>query len=226
MYRKILLLSSAVFILFLMDASFPANTSSKAETSFSLAADSAGIIPTCVAVFLYPDNSLESMAIGDIVTANLLKAGMKVVSSETIIRTSQRLARQAEEARLAEEQKTKSIADSDETSKSITQKKSEAAKKQDIPFLDNLAIAKEAGADCIIKINILFQTIQQNIYDTEGRRVTEVRTESKVSLITVCVVSNSGNILKVGSASYPEPVSVAYAADDFGKELVRGLKQK
>jgi len=165
------------------------------------------------------------MAIGDIVAANLLQAGIKVVSSETIVRTRQRLVRQVE-AQLAEEQEAKAIADTNETGKPSTKKQPEPPKKQDIPFLDNLAIAEEAGAECMVKVNTLVQTIQQNIYDAEGRRVTEVRTENRVSLITVSIVSTSGSVLKVGSASFAEPVSVASAAEDFGKALVRELKPK
>jgi hypothetical protein len=222
---KIRLWLSAASALLFTTAACVAASSSAPKVSFSLAPGTRGPAITSVVVSLYPENSLECMAIGDIVAANLLQAGLKVVSNETIVRTRQRLLRQVE-AQLDEEQKAKALADANETDKPNTSKQPEPLKKQDLPFLDSLAIAKEAGADCLVRVNVLVQTIQQNIYDAEGRRVTEVRTENRVSLITASIVGTNGGVLKAGSVSFADPAIVGIAADGFGKALVGELKPK
>ena len=220
---KVLLWLSVVSVLFL--AAAPCMAGGTPRVSFSASPGTSGPVITSVAVSLYPENSLESMAIGDIVAANLLQAGIKVVSTETIVRTRQRLLRQVE-AQLDEEQRAKALADANETGKADKGKQPDPPKKQDLPFLDSLAIAREAGAECMVKVNVLVQTIQQNIYDAEGRRVTEVRTENRVSLITASIVGTNGGLRKAGSATFVEPVIVSSAAEEFGKALVRELKAK
>jgi hypothetical protein len=179
---------------------------------------------TSVALSLSPEGSLETAVIGDVVTVGLLDAGIKVVSSENLIRVRDRLFQEAE--KLNEETgKSDSGQQKDSAEKPAKEDQTKQTKKPQPP-LDGLAVAKEAGADCIVKITMLAQTIQRNIYDSENKRVIEVRTENRVSLITVNVVDINGNIIKVGSLVYGEPVSVATAATELGKVLVQQLVSK
>jgi hypothetical protein len=216
---------SVASVLFFTTAPCVATGAPAPKVLFSPAPGTSGTAVTSVVTSLYPENSLECMAIGDIVAANLLQAGIKVVSNETVIRTRQRLLRQVE-AQLEEERKAKGVADANGIGKPNTSKQPEPVKKQDLPFLDSLAIAKEAGADCLVRVNVVVQTIQQNIYDAEGRRVTEVRTQNRVSLITASIVGTNGGVLKAGSVSFADPATVAIAADGFGKALVGELKPR
>lgn len=180
----------------------------------------------CVALAISPENSPETVAARDILTAHLFGAGIKVLSDEAIMRARDAVLRKAEAA--AEQQ--------DEPSSRPVQKKADGEnaatdssaklKKPESAAIDGLAVVREAGADCLIKVTFIGQAVQQNVYDKENKRVIEVRTESRISLVTVSIVSTNGNILKAGSLAYPEPVSVATAAAELGKTLASQLAVK
>lgn len=180
-----------------------------------------------VALAMLPENSTETTAARDILTAHLFGAGIKVLSEEAILRTRDAVLRKAEAA--AEQQ--------DEPVARPVQKKpdgekgapdsSDKPKKPEAAAIDGLSIVREAGADGLVKVTFIGQAVQQNVYDKENKRVIEVRTESRISLVTISVVSTTnGSIVKAGSLAYPEPVSIATAAAEVGKTLASRLAAK
>ena len=179
----------------------------------------AGAQKTVVLSFA-PDNLLEAAAMGEIVASHLMAVNTKVISNEALSRVRETMLRKAaDSAEDAEKEQPAKGKEGDE-------KVAKPAKKRDVPLIDGLAVAKEAGADCLVKIMVSAQAVQQNIYDKENRRVTEVRTETRVALVTVSVLDTEGRILKVGSLSYPEPATVAGAAAEVGQALAEQLAKK
>jgi hypothetical protein len=162
-----------------------------------------------VALSINPDDSLEASAVSNILTAHLFRAGIKVISTEQVLRTQDALIRKATPEKKSEDEN----------------KDSEYAGEEP-PFIDGLMVVKEIGGECLIKVTVLGQAVQKNIYDADNRRVLEVRSESRISLITASIVNVDGTIVKVGSIDYEEPVSVAKAAADMGSALVQQLRSK
>ncbi len=214
---RIGIIGSGLLMIGLVTAGTFADDSEPGRAMFvSAPGENTGAVKSVV-LSLSPENSMETVAVRDIVTAHLFGAGIRVISEEALDRTGELLRRKVQ---ASEEQNKEKV------EKGAKEGKNKLGKKFDTPLIDVLSVIKEAGGCCLIKITIIGQTSQQNVYDKENRRVVEVRTENRVSLVTANVVDVERNVTKVGSISYVEPVSVAVAAAELGRALVGQLTSK
>jgi hypothetical protein len=69
----------------------------------------------------------------------------------------------------------------------------------------------------MIRVNLALQSVQENQYRANGTRVSWVRANIRISLITATVVDLTGSTGTAGSISYTEPVSVETAASDLAQ---------
>ena len=180
---------------------------------------------TVVALSLTPEGSLEAAAAGEILAASLLEAGVKVLSSDLLVRTRETMLRKAEE-QAEDADKAEGGRDKGSGRRPAGATTTRPSRKADTPLIDGLAVAKEAGADCVVKVTILVQAVQQNIYDRDNRRVMEVRTETRVSLLTTSILSTNGDLIKVGALVYAEAVPVAVAAVELGRAIAQQIAPK
>jgi hypothetical protein len=175
------------------------------EVNFT-ALSEAAVVPLRSAVLsVRPDDSLEVQAFGDILTCRLLKGNINVVTLDQL-------------ARLRGLAQSRTVV----TESTETRVPGSSAARTEVrsPRLDMFELARVAGADCLIRVNVALQSSQQHVYGGDQTHVSEVRVLTRISLITATVVDLTGRIGTAGSISYSEPVSVETAAADLAEALV------
>lgn len=152
-----------------------------------------------VILWVRPDSTLESLAVAEIVTASLVQKGIKVTSYQEALVTRYSAA-------------STDPANAEGSAGTESNKPVEPA----VP-------PKSLDADYMVKITLLPQSVQQRFQRDELGQNTEVRTITRLSLVTVSVIDRSGKPVKVGSIAYGEPVSVSTGAFDIGEAITQQL---
>jgi hypothetical protein len=152
-----------------------------------------------VILWVRPDSTLESLAVAEIVTGSLVQKGIKVTSYQEAL-----VARYSAASTDPAEAEGNAGTDSNKPAKPAV-------------------LPKSLEADYMVKITLLPQSVQQRSQRHELGQNTEVRTITRLSLVTVSVLDRSGKLVKMGSISYGEPVSVSTGAFDIGEAITQQL---
>jgi len=159
--------------------------------------------PRSVVVRVQPDNRLESVAFAEIVTASLVQKGIKVTSYQDY-----------QDVLRARARYSAATADRAKAEDSTAPKSNDAVEEAEPPRID---------ADYLVKITLLPQSVQQKFQRDELGQNTEVHTITRLSLVTVSVLDRSEKLVKMGSISYGDPVSVSTGAFDIGEAITQQL---
>jgi len=150
-----------------------------------------------VILWVWPENSLSSMAAGDIVTASLAQEGITSVPyAIAAVRAA-----------------------------AVRPGGSGAKEPSDAERRDDVQISpRSVDADCLVKITLVPESVQERSSVEGQENRSEVLASQRFPLVTVSISNLEGKLLKVGSISYSEPVPVATAGFDLGEVLVQQLK--
>ena len=161
-------------------------------------------------IVVQPAGTLHSQIVEDVLAAEMMSAGLTVISREKSVDTELQLLEKVEkEAESEGEDEQESKADTNEDNK--TQ-------------VGPLGTAKATGADAIVSVTLLTDVVQRNIYDKQLGRVTEVKSEQVVLAVSCTVVRVSdGALLAAGCTDYSDKaMTIIPAARSLGASL-RGL---
>ncbi len=157
-----------------------------------------------VLLIVHPGDSLVSQVMEDIVTKELMSAGLSVVSREQhALISAQELVKQ--------DQLSATTAPAAESSQEI---------------VDLTKIARAAGANAIVTITALTNVIQSNVYNASGRIDKVVSRQIPEAISLTIVNAHSGELLISAYEDYTpdQDVSIAKASVEIGSALGRLLK--
>jgi len=101
----------------------------------------------------------------------------------------------------------------------------DAKEKPKKEVVDLLKVGELTQADALVVVMLIADTIQQNVFDTDGARVTAVQPEISVRACSVSVTEvSSGRLLLAGFVGYDAGTSLVKAAQDVSKGLVQQLR--
>lgn len=166
-----------------------------------------------VVLWVRPDDSLESLAAGDIVTAALTRQGIKVTSYQQALATRYAAAASAAAAKAASKAPAKTTR-SNLSGGNGGEGGSGAAMPDPLQNLD---------ADYLVKVTLVPQSVQERLQGQNRRLDSEVRIGSRLSLITVSVFDRAATLVNVGSITYGEPVPLANGAFDAGEAVAQQM---
>ena len=169
-------------------------------------------------IIVQPAGTLHSQVVEDALAAEMMAAGLTLVSREKSQSAELKLLEKAaaqEESAAQEKPEDKAAADE--------QSKEEDQEKEDVSLL---GIAKAAGADVIVSVTVLTDVVQRNVFDERAGRVTQVRSEQVVLAVSCTVVRVSdGELLAAGCTDYAgTATTIVPAARHLGAALLKLLR--
>jgi hypothetical protein len=92
-------------------------------------------------------------------------------------------------------------------------------------LVDLLSIGKLMEVDALVVVTLIADTVQQNVFDQNGVRVTAVRPDLLIRACSVTVIeAGSGRLLLAGFVGYEDGTSLVNAAKEVGQGLVQQLR--
>jgi len=165
-----------------------------------------------VLLVVQPNDMLHSQVIQDALAAELMSAGVTIVSRE------RHLSVELEQFAASEREDEKE-----------PQGAAKAPKPDKKSGTGPLEIAKASGATFIVTMTILGDTIQRNVYEPQTARIAEVRTEQVIRSVSCAVVRvSNGELVACGYCDYAggeKTITVTRVANEWGKALARQLLQ-